>query len=185
MSDRLHLAFWLRGYSPLLVPSVFRKTLGEFPFSKLRTGGTLKALAIDEHEPPVLEAMIEDLSRPEEAVAEVQEFYHSDTALRIEAWWDLWRWDGDWNLLPSPVTIDVYGPEYERELDEHIAFDLGPESLYLPVAGTPVSHKPVESNLRSVLHLIRDLEGLLAVDRRLLWSESGENFAGRLKTLLG
>jgi hypothetical protein len=42
----------------------------------------------------------------------------------------------------------------------------------------------VQSNIRSILHLADDLEEALTVERRLLWSESEDNFAERLMLLL-
>jgi hypothetical protein len=42
-----------------------------------------------------------------------------------------------------------------------------------------------QSNLKSLLHLVGDLEGALDLERRQVWSESGANFAEVLKQALG
>jgi hypothetical protein len=38
--------------------------------------------------------------------------------------------------------------------------------------------------VQSLLRLVHDLEEKLSVERRLLWSESGENFAEKLRESL-
>jgi hypothetical protein len=40
------------------------------------------------------------------------------------------------------------------------------------------------SNIRSLLHLVRELDGALNAESRKLWTESGENFAERLQAAL-
>ena len=42
-----------------------------------------------------------------------------------------------------------------------------------------------QSNLRSLLHLVKDLEGVLDIESRQVWSESGANFAEVLRMALG
>jgi len=42
-----------------------------------------------------------------------------------------------------------------------------------------------QSNLKSLLHLVSDLERALDLDRRQVWSESGANFADVLKQAIG
>jgi hypothetical protein len=118
-----------------------------------------------------------------EEIAEAgREFLHEDSAFQVEANWDLWQWDEDWMLKPSPVLIEVYCPEFASPTGEQVKIDLGPEQLYLPDDVTP-GLRQVQSNVRSVLHLARDLEGVLAVEQRLLWSDSGEDFIERLMEL--
>jgi hypothetical protein len=43
----------------------------------------------------------------------------------------------------------------------------------------------VEGNIRSLLKLVADVEAALPIQKRLLWSESGGNFAERLAELAG
>jgi hypothetical protein len=42
-----------------------------------------------------------------------------------------------------------------------------------------------QSNLRSLLHLVGDIEKALPLDRRQVWSESGANFAAILQQAVG
>jgi hypothetical protein len=42
-----------------------------------------------------------------------------------------------------------------------------------------------QSNLKSLLHLVGDLEGVLDMESRQVWSESGANFADVLRNALG
>jgi hypothetical protein len=42
-----------------------------------------------------------------------------------------------------------------------------------------------QSNLKSLLHLVSDLEEVLDIESRQVWSESGANFADVLRTALG
>jgi hypothetical protein len=42
-----------------------------------------------------------------------------------------------------------------------------------------------QSNLKSLLHLVSDLEGVLDIETRQVWSESGANFAEVLRAALG
>jgi len=42
----------------------------------------------------------------------------------------------------------------------------------------------VQSNIRSLLHVVQDLEANLSVERPLLWSEDDDNFAERLRAML-
>ena len=42
-----------------------------------------------------------------------------------------------------------------------------------------------QSNVKSLLHLVGDLERVLDLERRQVWSESGANFAEVLKQALG
>ena len=175
MPDHLHLSFWLKSVSALLMPATLNKIVAEFPFSKLRSDVTLRVHALDFTEPPLLERRYADPSEIEEP-----EFKHEDTAYQLEAYWELWIWDRDWSLAPSPVWLDIYGPAFDSPNGEQVKIDLGPEDLFLPPPDASAGLRPVQSNLQSVLHLMRDLEGVLAVDKRLLWSDSGEDFASKL-----
>ena len=175
MPDHLHLSFWLKSASPLLMTATLKKIVAEFPFSKFRPDVTLRVLALDFAEAPLFERLYTDPSEIEEP-----EFMHRDTACQLEAWWELWRWEDDWNLQASPVCVDVYGPGFDSPCGEHVKIDLGEESLFLVPEEADAGLRPVQSNLQSVLHLMRDLELVLAVEKRLLWSDSGEDFAAKL-----
>lgn len=117
-----------------------------------------------------------------------------DIAYRLESWWDLWQFDGDWRLAPSRVTLACFGPEFHNETgtatgaagQEDLRIDFGVDSYFLPLPEIPGSAKLVESNIKGLLRLVHELDSTLPVDRRKLETESGENFAERLQfTLTG
>jgi hypothetical protein len=179
----------LTGYSPLALTIYFQKILEVFPFSKLRLGSVLRVYAVSFQEVPVFEGFIDTEMDASEAASIVQEFVHDDCCIQLETKWDLYQWDGSWELKPSRACIEVHGPHFERDVlnplgeAEPIWIDLGPEATFLP---QPQSDqlRPVQSNIRSILHFADDLQGVLAVERRLLWSETEDNFAERLGLLI-
>jgi len=183
MPDHLYLSFWVEGHSALSVPTAFKKVIEEFPFSRLRPEATLRVHALEFSEAPLLETVFEVIPDAEEVVNAAREFLHDDVAFQLDAFWELWQWDGDWSLKPSPVSIEVYGPEFASDLGEHIRFDLGVETLYLPPDDSGIL-RPLQSNIRSILHLEKDMEATFKVRKQSLWSEEGENFAERLEALL-
>ena len=183
MGDPLFLSLWLRGYSQIALPLYLRKALSIFPYSTLAPKSVLRIYALSLHEAPIFEEFIEGLPDPQAVAQQAQEFLHEDCAFQLETQWDLFQWNGGWELTPSRVLIEVYAPEFEGASGEHVRVDLGPVALYLP---QPQSDqlRPVQSNIRSLLRLTQDLEEELSVDRRLLWSDEEENFAERLGALL-
>ena len=183
MADHVNLSLWLRGYSPLAMPRYLERILAAFPFSQFQPTATLRVLAISVNEPPLLERLYEapDL---EEMVEDAKGFLNTDVAFEVECQWELWRKDPDWALKPSPVSLMVCGPEFESDNGEHVRIDAGAETLYLPEASTPQSLRPIQSNVRSLLRLAEDLGAALPVERRALWSDSGENFAERFEEAL-
>jgi hypothetical protein len=58
------------------------------------------------------------------------------------------------------------------------------DSNYLPQLEVPGSAKLTESNIKSLLRFVYDIESSLPVARRRLETESGENFAERLQQVL-
>lgn len=183
MGDALFLSLWLGRYSPIALPVYLKKAMSVFPVSKLEPGGILRVFALNFQEAPQLEEYFDGVPDVSELAGRAQEFLHEDCAVQVETKWDLYRWDGEWELKPSKVLLEVYGPEFDTPRGEHVRLDLGMEGLYLPQAQSD-QLKPVQSNIRSVLHLAGDLEEELTVERRLLWSEEDENFAERLRAML-
>lgn len=183
MADHLRLSLWLRGFASAGMPIYLEKALNGFPFSRLDPHCILRVHALDFNEPPVLELPFDEPD-PAEIRRRATELLHEDSAFQVEAQWDLWQWDGDWSLAPSKVMIECCGPEFETDAGEHLLFDAGPERLYLPLPDFTDQLRPVQSNVRSLLHFASDLEANLPVDRRALWSDSGENFAQRLEDFL-
>ena len=60
------------------------------------------------------------------------------------------------------------------------ALHSGPEILLLPNVWDVASARLIESNIKSLLRLVHDVESALLTHKRLLATESGENFAERL-----
>jgi hypothetical protein len=184
MGDRLFLTLWLRGFSTLALPVYFRKLMAAFPMSRLAPSARFRIVPISFAEPAQLEEDFEADKGLEELSAIVQQHLHDDCAYQVETRWDLWHWEeGDWTLKPSQVVIDLYGASFESEFGEQIRIDFGPDTLFLPEPRSD-QLRPVQSNIRSLLHLAGDLEQALPLERRTLWSEGDEHLADRLRALL-
>lgn len=182
MSDRLYLSCWLRGFSEGSLPRHFETLLGLFPFSKLAARGpVLRVYAIEIAEPPLLEREFAP-GGPTAAMAEsivdaAREFVEADCCLEVETSWDLWQWNGEWKLAPAAVTMLSFGPDFERDGEDHLRLEFGPDFRFLPIQGVEGSLRMGRSNLLSLLHLVGDIERALPIQRRRIWSESGTNFA--------
>jgi len=187
MPDRLSLSLWLRGgVTPQNQYRALDKVLRAFPFSKLSTGAsTLMIMAVDWSEPPVAEYPLETAPDPEEVIRLAKEFKESDTAIQLDTYWDLWgKLDADWQLLPAPVSILSFGRDFDRDGGEDFRIDFGTESRFLPQGGA-ASLKMVQSNIKSLLRLVHELDDILPVEKRHLSTESAENFAAKLQDVLG
>ena len=86
---------------------------------------------------------------------------------------------------PAPGPPVCYGPAFDTETGEPLRIEFGLDALFLPIAGIEGSLRMGQSNLKSLLHLVKDLERVLDIESRQVWSESGANFAEVLRTALG
>ena len=185
MPDQLYVSYWLRGFTG---PNMLRhldKALRLFPFSRLKPGVALTVYAVRISEPAVFERVFPETPQVSDLVAAARDFLADDCAIEVEAAWDLWQYDEEWKLRPARVRLTCYGPRFESESDENLRIDFGLEDLFLPQTELPNHLVMVRSNIRSLLHLVHEIDSQLAVERRLLWSESGGNFADRLQAALG
>lgn len=127
---------------------------------------------------------------PSEVLQTFAEYTGDDIAFSVESWWDLWQYEDDWKLKPARVELACFGPEFdngtERTADEQedLRIDFGVDSHYLPRADLPGSGRMTESNIRSMLRLVHELDSTLPLAKRRLETESGENFADRLQQVL-
>jgi hypothetical protein len=160
----------------------FETLLGIFPFSKLASRGpVLRVYAVEMSEPALLErefapgGVKADMAAA--IVAASRDFIESDCCLEVEAYWDLWQWSGEWKLAPAAVTLLCFGPGFANDAGDHLRIELGPDFRFLPMPDVEASLRMGQSNLRSLLHLVSDIEKGLPVQRRSIWSESGVNFA--------
>jgi hypothetical protein len=184
MPDRLCLSLWLREFDERTMLGRFRDLLRIVPFSALRPGiAALRIYALDFAEPALSEQMFAGDVDADTVVDLAEEFPERDCAYLVEGWWDLWRYDGSWQLAPSPVVLTCFGPQFENEIGDHLRLELGAEERFLPLEGVPQSARRAHSNLQSIVRLAREIERALPIERQNLWSESGEDFAERLMEL--
>lgn len=191
MTDQLFLSIWLEEQGPGGRLRNFEKLLSLFPFSQRAQPQSVVSIhAIDTTEPPLLERPVNGPVDVSELVATFRDYQGDDVAYRVESWWDLWQFDGDWKLAPARVALSCFGPGFDtgtegRIVDqEQLRIDFGVDSNYLPQVDLPGSAKLIESNIKSLLHLVHEVELSLPVKKRRLETESGENFADRLQQVL-
>ncbi len=185
MSDRLYLSCWVQGFSDSNMLRHFGKMLETFPFSKLaKNGPVVRVYAISYAEAPVFERVFDPGSFVADMIAAAREFAQPDCSIEIEASWDLWQHRDDWKLWPSAVTLSCFGSGFEHEHDDHLRIDFGLDAQFLPADDVEGSLRIQQSNLRSLLHLVSEIDKALPLERRLLWSESGANFAAVVEDAL-
>jgi hypothetical protein len=185
MADQLYLSYQLRNFNAQNMLRHYEKLLRIFPFSRLaRQPSTFKVLAVDYNEPPLIEIPYPPPLPLDAALAVAQDFLNPDACYRLESWWDLWQFEGDWKLEPSRVALCCFGPQFEHESDDQLAVEFGIDSHFLPQPDLPNSMQMVQSNIKSLLKLVHDLDDALPVESRRLWSESGENFSEKLHAAL-
>lgn len=185
MADQLYLSYWLRNYSALNMLRHYERLLQIFPYSRLaRHASTFKVLAVNVQEPPVLEVPFPPPLAVEPVIAAARDFQNDDTCYRLETWWDLWQYDTDWSLTPSRVALCAFAPQFERDGGEHLQIEFGIDAHFLPQPEAPNSIAMVQSNIKSLLKLVHDLDDALPAETRKLWSESGENFSDKLQQAL-
>jgi hypothetical protein len=183
LSDHLYLSLWLATPEGELW-TAFEQALALFPTSYVNPTCTVRVYALEMVEPPLAEIRLEEADASL-AVAAAREFENDDCAYEVECHWDLWQRGGkEWKLLPAPVRIVAYGPAFESPSGEQLQADVGMDYLYLPSDDGERAGIALRSNLKSLLRLANDWESSLAVERRLLWSETGDDLADRIEQSL-
>lgn len=181
MSDRLYLSCWVRGFKETNMLRHFETLLGVFPFSKLsQRGPVLRVYALEHAEPPLIEKEFPAPIDSAALIASAREFMHEDCGSEVDAFWDLWQFDQEWKLAPAAATVLCSGPGFENEIGDHLRIEFGRDARFLPMNGVEGSLRMGQSNLRSLLHLVSEVERVLPLEKRQLWSESGANFADLL-----
>jgi len=185
MADRLYLSYWLHGFT---VPNMLRhyeKMLRLFPYSRLLFGAAVfKVIPVAYSEPARIEETFAMPDALPEMLSSAKGFLDADSVYRLETCWDLWQYENDaWQLAPSRVVLSCFGPEFQ-DADGHLEIEFGIDALFLPQAALPNNVKMAQSNIKSLLKLVHDLDDALNVDRRRLWTEAGEYFAERLQLAL-
>ena len=191
VTDQLYLSLWLDRHNRAKRLHHFEKFLRLFPFSQREQPQSVFSVqAIDTTEPPLLESPVNGPIDVAEVIAALRDYQGDDVAYRVESWWDLWQFDEDWKLLPARVALSCFGPDFdngtERESSEQedLRIDFGVDTLYLPRTDLPGSAKLTESNIKSLLRLVHEMELSLPVAKRRLETESGDNFADRLQQVI-
>jgi hypothetical protein len=207
MADQLYLSYWLRNVNESSLLRHYEKLLRLFPFSQLTTqASTLKVIAVDYNEPVLVEIPYAPPVPVDAILAICRDFQNTDCCFRLETWWDLWHFTDDWKLDPTRVVLSCFGPDFDQgpagfqasqpgavtefpgpiETGTNCAIEIefGIDANFLPQPELPNSPSMVQSNIKSLLKLVHDLDDALPVEKRLLWSESGENFSEKLHQAL-
>jgi hypothetical protein len=185
MADQLFLSYRLRGYTESNMLRHYERLLRLFPFSRLSTGASvLRIAAVSMNEPPLFERSMQDPVDVDLLLASAREFTTSDCAVQVDSWWDLWQYDQDWKLTPTRVTLLSFGPTFEHDSNDQLRIEFGIDTHFLPQPELPNHLFMARSNIRSLLHLVAELDRALSPEQRRLWTESGENFADRLQHAL-
>jgi hypothetical protein len=156
-----------------------------FPYSRLQFGAAVfTVVPISYTEPARIEEALTMPDQIPEQLVSAKEFLNADSSYRLEAFWDLWHYDNsEWKLTPSRVALSCFGPAFE-DAEEHMSIEFGIDAQFLPEPGVPNSLKMTQQNIKSLLKLVHDLDNALNVDRRRLWTETGENFSDQLQDAL-
>lgn len=191
VTDQLFLSIWLDRNGRAERTRQFEKLLRHFPFSQReQPQSTLSILAVNSTEPPLLERPVNGPIDVEDVLSSLGDYSGDDIAFELESWWDLWTYDGDWRLAPARILLSCFGPSYDGGTEgqdgeqEDLRIDFGVDSHYLPDPDIPGGGKLIESNVKSLLRLVHELDSALDVKRRKLQTESGTNFADRLQQVL-
>src|SRR5580698_7283985 len=185
MADQLYLSYALGNYSQANMLRHYEKLLSLFPFSRLaRNPSTFKVIPVDYSEPAILEVPMTAPVAIDQVLAAAKDFENPDSCYRLETWWDLWQFDTEWKLTPSGAALVCFGPRFEHEDDSHLEIEFGIDAHLLPQPELPGSLVTIQSNIKSLLKLVHDLDDALPVETRRLWSESGENFSEKLQQAL-
>lgn len=185
MADQLFLSYWLRAFNDVNMLRQYEKVLRLFPFSRLtKQASVFRIVPIDNNQPAVFERAYQTPPELADVLAAAGDFQHADCCYRLESAWDLWQFEGDWKLAPSAVSLICLGPEFENETGDNLRVEFGVDANFLPQPDAPGEVKMVQSNVQSLLKLVHDLDDKLSAERRLLWTESGENFHDKLRRAL-
>ena len=185
MADQLYLSYWIAGFTEHTMLRFYEKALRLFPVSRLnQNASTLRITPIALSEPALYEQALAPGFTVDEVIASAQAFLHADCAYELDTSWDLWQREGDWQLQPSRVSLFCFGPEFERDMGENLRVDFGIDANFLPRTDVPKALTTAQSNIRSLLKFVHDLDDALNASRRQLWTESGETFSDRLQSVL-
>lgn len=186
MADRVFLSLWVRGFREQNMLDHFARLLAVVPFSRLRQGvRSLEIYAFEYAEPPLVEIVFDEQAGADDAVEIARQHVHSDVAFLLNGYWELWRWNGEWKLEPSPVSIECFGPDFANDSDDHLRLCLGVDQDFLPRDDLEGGTIAIRSNIKGLLRLVEEFSTTLPIARSRLWLESGDDLAARLEDYSG
>jgi hypothetical protein len=193
VTDQLALSIWLPEALGNWRTRYFEKMLSIFPFSQReQPQSSLTIQGVSVTEPPLLERPINGPVQLADVMEATRDYQGDDIAYRLETWWDLWRYNGEeWEIGPAHATLCAFGPKFDNGgslsvfEQEDLRIDFGVDTAFLPDASLAGSTRLIHSNIKSLLHLVHQIEEALPLERRVLETESGENFAEKLTQTLG
>ena len=195
MAERFYLGLWLRDHDGSNMLSHFRVLLESFPYSQTHPrlrGVRVYPLSWTEH--PVLEEdFAEEGAELEHGLRLASDFLHDDYAYEAEAFWDLWIFQknggpGAWKVAPRLVRLLCHGPGFEEGAQNQgdLTVDFGLDTPFR-AAEEPsdprarvvtIDHRDrLKGNIEKLLEFVRVVNERLPVEKKLIWTESGENFA--------
>ena len=191
VTDQLFLSLWLSKNLQSSRLRQFEKLVRLFPFSQRpQPQSVISVEAVNAVEPAIFERLVNGPVEPDEVLATFEEYAGDDISYRLESWWDLWQFDLDWKLEPARIELACFGPAFDNgtsaevSKQEDLRIDFGVDAYFLPQPEIPGSARLVESNIKSLLRLVHELDARLAIETRKLETESGENFALRLQQVM-
>jgi hypothetical protein len=192
MADQLYLNLWFPSFEESEMAPRLLSVVKQFPFSaKLPGVGHVAVHPIAWSEPAVYEESFDFRINPEDAIARITEYAHSDYAFVVEAAWDLWtpvqegELDASWKLDPQMVRFLAHGTSFDEGVYQeqgHIQVDLGLDTPFLHDEAdyTPEIAARVKANVHKLVTFTQAVEKNCGVSGRVLWSESDENLAQKL-----
>lgn len=202
MADRFYLSLWLRDYDADQMLDRYRILLDTFPFSSTQPRiREFRVYPLNWNEHPVLEEdFTEEGAETNYVLSLASEFFHPDYAYEATGFWDLWEFRKNggpaaWKQTPLPVTLLCFGPEFEEGSAEggHLEVDFGLDTPFRAEHTIPDRESEamvrdyrerLQENIRKLLSFVHELDKRLPIERKVLWTESGENFAEMIRQSL-
>lgn len=189
MADTLNLSLWFPGFDAEQMLPRLLEVLRCFPFSESRGGVQYASVQpVDWAEPSLFEESFSPGVSGEEAAGALREYARTDSALSLEAYWDLWMLDTgskEWVLRPEKVLFTAQGLEFDEGVfagSGHILIDFGLDFPFLQ-EGVELSADDalrVKANVATLIEFTHRVERNCNTTGRVLWSESEENLAQKL-----
>ncbi len=191
MTDQLYLSIWLDRHARSNRQRHFQTLLRLFPFSQREQPQSVVSIhAVDSTEPPLLEKPVNGPVNIEDIFQILNDYKGDDVAYQVETWWDLWQFADDWNLAPTRAALSCFGLQFDNGTDlemedqEDLRIEFGVDINFLPQPEIEGSTRLTQSNIKSLLRLVHEIDSALPVRARRLETELGDNFAERLQEML-